>query len=82
MDERELRAFISIAEAGRLDWAAKALGYSQPALSYQLRRLESTLGASLFTRNSKGAKLTVTGQVIVIDGGQRFSPPVRDVQFL
>jgi hypothetical protein len=25
---------------------------------------------------------TVTGQVIVIDGGQRFSPPARDVQFL
>jgi NAD(P)-dependent dehydrogenase (short-subunit alcohol dehydrogenase family) len=25
---------------------------------------------------------TVTGEVIVIDGGQRFSPPARDVQFL
>jgi len=25
---------------------------------------------------------SVTGQIIVIDGGQRFAPPVRDVQFL
>lgn len=25
---------------------------------------------------------TVTGEVLVIDGGQRFSPPSRDVQFL
>jgi NAD(P)-dependent dehydrogenase (short-subunit alcohol dehydrogenase family) len=25
---------------------------------------------------------TVTGEVLVIDGGQRFSPPARDVQFL
>ena len=25
---------------------------------------------------------TVTGEVIVIDGGQRFLPPIRDVQFL
>jgi NAD(P)-dependent dehydrogenase (short-subunit alcohol dehydrogenase family) len=25
---------------------------------------------------------TVTGEVIVIDGGQRFQPPMRDVQFL
>ena len=25
---------------------------------------------------------TVTGEVIVVDGGQRFSPPPRDVQFL
>ncbi len=24
----------------------------------------------------------VTGEIIVIDGGQRFSPPSRDVQFL
>lgn len=28
------------------------------------------------------AARTVTGEVIVIDGGQRFSPPDRDVQFL
>ena len=28
------------------------------------------------------AARTVTGEVIVIDGGQRFSPPERDVQFL
>lgn len=28
------------------------------------------------------ASPTVTGEVIVIDGGQRFQPPVRDVQFL
>ena len=25
---------------------------------------------------------TITGQVLVIDGGQRFDPPTRDVQFL
>ena len=25
---------------------------------------------------------TVTGEILVIDGGQRFSPPLRDVQFL
>jgi hypothetical protein len=25
---------------------------------------------------------TITGEVIVIDGGQRFLPPPRDVQFL
>ncbi|MEV0569330.1 LysR family transcriptional regulator [Dactylosporangium sp. CA-152071] len=65
MHERELRAFTSIARTGRIDLAAKALGYSQPALSYQLRQLETTLGATLFTRDSTGAKLTVTGQVLL-----------------
>lgn len=65
MHERELRAFTSIAEFGRMDLAARSLGYSQPALSYQLKCLETSLGATLFTRDSTGAKLTVTGQVIL-----------------
>jgi hypothetical protein len=25
---------------------------------------------------------SVTGEVLVLDGGQRFEPPTRDVQFL
>jgi DNA-binding transcriptional LysR family regulator len=65
MHERELRAFTSIAEIGRMDLAAKTLGYSQPALSYQLKCLETTLGATLFTRDSTGTRLTMTGQVIL-----------------
>ncbi|MEV4138615.1 LysR family transcriptional regulator [Dactylosporangium sp. NPDC049742] len=65
MHERELRAFTSIAETGRMDLAAKVLGYSQPALSYQLKCLETALGATLFTRNPTGAKLTMAGQVIL-----------------
>jgi NAD(P)-dependent dehydrogenase (short-subunit alcohol dehydrogenase family) len=28
------------------------------------------------------AAWTVTGEVLTIDGGQRFDPPPRDVQFL
>jgi NAD(P)-dependent dehydrogenase (short-subunit alcohol dehydrogenase family) len=28
------------------------------------------------------ASRTVTGEILVVDGGQRFSPPARDVQFL
>jgi NAD(P)-dependent dehydrogenase (short-subunit alcohol dehydrogenase family) len=32
-------------------------------------------------RYFEGAR-TVTGEVLVIDGGQRFDPPGRDVQFL
>jgi hypothetical protein len=28
------------------------------------------------------AATTVTGEVILVDGGQRFDPPPRDVQFL
>jgi DNA-binding transcriptional LysR family regulator len=74
MHEREFRAFVSIAEIGRMDLAAKALGYSQPAISYQIKCLEQSLGAKLFTRDSAGARLTREGHMIL--------PSVRAVLML
>ena len=65
MHERELRAFALIAEIGRMDLAAKALGYSQPAISYQIKCLEQSLGTRLFTRDSTGARLTREGHMIL-----------------
>ncbi|EHR61215.1 LysR family transcriptional regulator [Saccharomonospora cyanea] len=65
MDERQFRAFVSIAEAGRMDVAAEALGYSQPAISYQIKCLETSLRAKLFTRDSTGARLTTQGQMLL-----------------
>lgn len=65
MDERELKAFVTIAQAGRMDIAAKMLGYSQPAISYQIKRLESTLGQRLFIRTHTGVSLTREGERIL-----------------
>ena len=65
MHERELRAFIAIAEAGRMDHAAASLGYSQPAISYQIKCLEQQLGARLFFRHPDGAKLTPEGAMVL-----------------
>jgi DNA-binding transcriptional LysR family regulator len=65
MDERELRAFLCVAVTGRMDRAAKTLGYSQPAISYQIKCLEQALGLRLFTRHSTGARLTSEGQMIL-----------------
>ncbi|MCA6094669.1 LysR family transcriptional regulator [Streptomyces sp. SCA3-4] len=65
MHEREFRAFVSVAEIGRMDQAAKELGYSQPAISYQIKCLEQMLGAKLFIRNSTGASLTREGRMIL-----------------
>ncbi|SHG07407.1 helix-turn-helix domain-containing protein [Streptoalloteichus hindustanus] len=65
MHERELRAFVRIAELGRMDLAARALGYSQPAISYQIRCLEKTLGARLFHREPAGSRLTPDGHRIL-----------------
>lgn len=65
MHEREFRAFVSIAEIGRMDQAAKVLGYSQLTVSYQIKCLEQMLGTKLFTRDSTGARLTREGRMIL-----------------
>lgn len=84
MDERELRAFLCIATIGRMDLAAKALGYSQPAISYQIKCLEQSLGFKVFNRDSTGARLTREGEMILpsvraavmlIDEMRRTVPP-------
>lgn len=65
MHEREIRAFVKIAEIGRMDLAAKELGYSQPALSYQVKCLEQELRTRLFDRDTLGARLTAEGRAIL-----------------
>jgi DNA-binding transcriptional LysR family regulator len=65
MNERELQAFVSVAQLGRMDLAARSLGYSQPAVSYQIKCLEMNLGTRLFARNCTGATLTRTGTLML-----------------
>ncbi|MEE1789512.1 LysR family transcriptional regulator [Streptomyces sp. BE308] len=65
MHEREFRAFVSIAETGRMDAAARQLGYSQPAITYQIKCLERSLGFKLFTRHPSGARLTRDGRMVL-----------------
>ncbi|MEU7799414.1 LysR family transcriptional regulator [Micromonospora arborensis] len=65
VNERELQAFVAVAEHGRMDLAAKALGYSQPAVSYQIKCLETTLGTKLFIRTSSGATITRSGALML-----------------
>lgn len=61
LELRHLRTLCAIADAGSLGKAAAALGYSQPAMSTQLRRLEETLGGALFVRSSNGVEPTELG---------------------
>jgi LysR family nitrogen assimilation transcriptional regulator len=62
MDLLELRYFVEIADAGSLSRAAIRLGVSQPALSRQLRNLETELRAELFYRHGRGVALTEAGR--------------------
>lgn len=65
LELRHLRALCAIADAGSLGRAAVALGYSQPAMSTQLRRLEALLGGEIFVRGRSGVALTPFGLEIV-----------------
>src|SRR5690606_28346223 len=47
---------------GSVNAAARYIGISQPTLSRQLQRLESSVGVQLFVRESNGVALTPAGQ--------------------
>ncbi len=57
----KLHAFITIADTGSLQGAAKPLHISQPALSLKLKTLEEAVEYQLFTRSKKGVELTQAG---------------------
>jgi LysR family glycine cleavage system transcriptional activator len=65
-----LRAFVAIAEHGRFNRAADALGLTETAVSHQLRKLEDRLGITLIERRREGAVLT--------DAGRRFHRPIAE----
>ena len=58
---KQLRDFIAVAEAGSVSRAAAALFVAQPALSLQIKRLETRLGVQLFVRQPRGVELTEAG---------------------
>jgi DNA-binding transcriptional LysR family regulator len=61
MDMHRLKYFLCIADEGSLTRASEVLGIAQPALSRQVRLLESGLGVQLFARTPRGMSLTEEG---------------------
>ena len=64
MEIRALRYFLEIAREGNMSRAAESLHISQPALSRQMKELETELGKKLFKRNSMGLALTDEGRLL------------------
>lgn len=64
LDMGWLRVFDAVGRLGSLTSAARELGLSQPAVSYQIRRIEDELGVSLFHRTRGGSRLSEAGEIL------------------
>lgn len=65
IDPRRLLTLRTVARAGSLAGAARALGWTQPAVSQQMAELERRLAVPILRRTSRGVSLTATGQVLL-----------------
>ena len=63
MDFREISTFLQVAQYQSFSKAARHLGYSQAAVTIQIKQLEQELGVHLFDRIGKQISLTHQGQV-------------------
>ncbi|WP_309668115.1 LysR substrate-binding domain-containing protein [Tabrizicola sp.] len=68
---RQFRYFEALAQQGHFGRAADVCSISQPALSMQIKELETSLGTALFERGPRHVRLT--------QFGEEFALRVRDV---
>jgi DNA-binding transcriptional LysR family regulator len=62
MELRQLKYFVAVAEALHFRRAAEIVHVAQPALSHQIKQLETQIGATLFERSHHKVQLTQAGK--------------------
>lgn len=65
MELQQLQCFIAVLEEGGFKRATARLGITQPALSYQIKRLEEELGVQVFRRGPGGITATDAGRILL-----------------
>lgn len=62
--DKILLQFLAVAESGSISGAAASLLVTQPTLTTNLKKLEQSLGVTLFERSSRGVRLTSYGETL------------------
>lgn len=70
MNLKQLEAFLWVAELQSFTRAARQLYMSQPAVSFQIKSLEESLGTTLFYRGDKKVELTEVGRLLYHEARQ------------
>jgi molybdate transport repressor ModE-like protein len=65
LDVRRLQMLRAVAHEGSITAAANMLGYTQPAVSHHISKLEAEVGTALLTRLGRGVRLTDAGRALV-----------------
>jgi DNA-binding transcriptional LysR family regulator len=65
LDMGTLRSFVTIADSGSMTRAASRLFMTQSAISMQIKRLETSLGLSVFERSAQGMTTTLEGEQLM-----------------
>jgi DNA-binding transcriptional LysR family regulator len=60
-----LRTLVSVVDLRSFTRAAETQGVTQPAVSAQIRRLQTLVGAELLDKNQPGISLTPTGEAVI-----------------
>ncbi|RLV08983.1 LysR family transcriptional regulator [Streptomyces griseocarneus] len=63
-DTRHLKTFHAVVTAGSYSAAARMLGYTQPAITQQIKALERAVGTPLFVRVGRRMRLTEAGEAL------------------
>ncbi len=58
MNVQQLKVFLSVCDGQTLIETAEQLGLKQPTVSFHLRKLEETLGLTLWRKNARGFRPT------------------------
>jgi LysR family transcriptional regulator, low CO2-responsive transcriptional regulator len=63
---RQLRVFVEVAQQGSVTGAAEVLHLTPPAVSMQIKEIESQVGLPLFDRQGRRIALSTTGEYFLV----------------